>query len=127
MKVIKRDCSEAEFDKNKIYDAIMKAMTFGSGIVKPDIAREIATEIESEAKYIEDLDIYTIESMVFEKLIGKNETLTAKAYEGYRRVREFQRDVKNSTDESIMELLSGKSEYWNEENSNIRSCQTAIP
>lgn len=118
MKVIKRDCSEAEFDKNKIYDAIMKAMTFGSGIVKPDIAREIAAEIESEAKYIEDLDIYTIESMVFEKLIGKNETLTAKAYEGYRRVREFQRDVKNSTDESIMELLSGKSEYWNEENSN---------
>lgn len=118
MKVIKRDCSEAEFDKNKIYDAIMKAMTFGSGIVKPEIAREIAAEIESEAKYIEDLDIYTIESMVFEKLIGKNETLTAKAYEGYRRVREFQRDVKNSTDESIMELLSGKSEYWNEENSN---------
>lgn len=118
MKVIKRDCSEAEFDKNKIYDAIMKAMTFGSGIVKPDIAREIAAEIEGEAKYIEDLDIYTIESMVFEKLIGKNETLTAKAYEGYRRVREFQRDVKNSTDESIMELLSGKSEYWNEENSN---------
>lgn len=118
MKVIKRDCSEAEFDKNKIYDAVMKAMTFGSGIVKPEIAREIAAEIESEAKYIEDLDIYTIESMVFEKLIGKNETLTAKAYEGYRRVREFQRDVKNSTDESIMELLSGKSEYWNEENSN---------
>ena len=74
MKVIKRDCSEVEFDKNKIYDAIMKAMTFGSGIVKPDIAREIAIEIESEAKYIEDLDIYTIESMVFEKLIGKNET-----------------------------------------------------
>lgn len=118
MKVIKRDCSEAEFDKNKIYDAIMKAMTFGSGIVKSDIAKEIAAEIESEAKYIEDLDIYTIESMVFEKLIGKNETLTAKAYEGYRRVREFQKDVKNSTDESIMELLSGKSEYWNEENSN---------
>lgn len=118
MKVIKRDCSEAEFDRNKIYEAIMKAMTFGSGIIKPDIAEEIATEIESEAKYIEDLDIYAIESMVFEKLIGKNETLTAKAYEGYRRVREFQRDVRNSTDDSIMELLSGKNEYWNEENSN---------
>ena len=118
MKITKRDCSEVEFDKNKIYEAIMKAMTFGSGIIKPDIAKEIAAEIESEAHYIEDLDIYRIESMVFEKLIGKNETLTAKAYEGYRRVREFQRDVKNSTDESIMELLTRKSDYWNEENSN---------
>ena len=118
MKIIKRDCSEVEFDKNKIYDAIMKAMTFGSGIIKPEIAKEIATEIESEAEYIKDLDIYTVESMVFEKLVGKNEILTAKAYEGYRRVREFQRDTKNSTDESIMELLSGESDYWNNENSN---------
>lgn len=118
MKIIKRDCSEVEFDKNKIYDAIMKAMTFGSGIIKPEVAKEIAAEIESEAEYIKDLDIYSVESMVFEKLVGKNEILTAKAYEGYRRVREFQRDTKNSTDESIIELLSGESDYWNNENSN---------
>lgn len=118
MKIIKRDCSEVEFDKNKIYDTIMKAMTFGSGIIKPEVAKEIAAEIESEAEYIKDLDIYSVESMVFEKLVGKNEILTAKAYEGYRRVREFQRDTKNSTDESIIELLSGESDYWNNENSN---------
>ena len=118
MKIIKRDCSEAEFDKMKIYNAIMKAMTYGSGIIKPEIAKEIANEIESEAEFITDLDIHRVESMVFEKLIGKGQTLTAKAYEGYRSVREFQRDTKNSTDESIMELLSGKSDYWNNENSN---------
>lgn len=118
MKIIKRDRSEAEFDKNKIYEAIMKAMTFGSGIIKPNVASEIASEIEGEAQFINDLDIHTVESMVFDKLINKNEPLTAKAYEGYRRVREFQRNVKNSTDESVMELLSGESEYWNEENSN---------
>ena len=118
MKIIKRDRSEAEFDKNKIYEAIMKAMTFGSGIIKPNVACEIASEIEGEAQFINDLDIHTVESMVFDKLINKNEPLTAKAYEGYRRVREFQRNVKNSTDESVMELLSGESEYWNEENSN---------
>lgn len=105
MKIIKRDRSEAEFDKNKIYDAIMKAMTFGSGIIKPNVAKEIASEIEGEAQSINDLDIHTVESMVFDKLISKNEPLTAKAYEGYRRVREFQRNVKNSTDESVMELL----------------------
>ncbi len=118
MKIIKRDCSEVEFDKSKIYEAIMKAMRFGSGIVKPDVAREIASEIEAEAQYIGDLDIYAVESMVFEKLVGKGESLTAKAYEGYRSVREFQREVKNSTDDSVVELLNGKSEYWNDENSN---------
>lgn len=118
MQIIKRDCSEVEFNKEKIYEAIMKAMTYGSGIIKPEIAREIANEIESEAEFIADLDIHRVESMVFEKLIGKGQTLTAKAYEGYRSVREFQRDTKNSTDESIMELLSGKSDYWNNENSN---------
>lgn len=118
MKIIKRDCSEVEFDKSKIFEAIMKAMRFGSGIIKPAIAREIASEIEAEAQYINDLDIYIVESMVFEKLIGKGETLTAKAYEGYRSVREFQREVKNSTYDSIIELLNGKSEYWNDENSN---------
>ena len=106
------------FNKEKIYEAIMKAMTFGSGIIKPEIARNIASEIESEARNVNDLDIYMVEAMVFEKLIAKGEILTAKSYEGYRRVREFQRDVKNSTDESIMELLEHNSEYWNEENSN---------
>ena len=118
MKIIKRNCSEVDFDKNKIYEAIMKAMKFGSGIVKPDIAKEIADEIEQEAKYIECLDIYRVESMVFERLIEKNENLTAKAYEGYRSIREYQRDVINSTDQSIAELLSGESDYWNNENSN---------
>lgn len=118
MNIIKRDCSEATFNKEKIYDAIMKAMTFGSGIIKPEIARNIASEIESEVQGVNDLDIYMVEEMVFEKLISKGEVLTAKSYEGYRRVREFQRDVKNSTDESIMELLEHNSEYWNEENSN---------
>lgn len=118
MKIIKRDCSEVDFNKDKIYEAIMKAMTFGSGIIKPIIAKEIADEIEMEVQDVQDLDIYLVESMVFDKLIAKGENLTAKSYEGYRRVREFQRDVKNSTDESVIELLEGKSEYWNEENSN---------
>lgn len=46
MKVIKRDCSEVDFQKEKIVNAIMKAMTNGSGIVMPNIAEEIADEIE---------------------------------------------------------------------------------
>lgn len=118
MKIIKRDCSVVDFDKNKIYEAIMKAMTFGSGIVKESIARTIANEIQVEAEEIVDLSIYDVESLVFQKLIAKNEVLTAKAYEGYRRVREFQRDVRNSTDDSTLDMLTGVSEYYNDENSN---------
>ena len=31
MKIIKRDCTEVEFDKEKIYNAILNAMKFGVG------------------------------------------------------------------------------------------------
>lgn len=118
MRVVKRDCTEVDFDKNKIYIAILKAMEFGSGIVKCEIAKKIADEIEDEYSSKTEIDIHMIESIVFNKLIDYGERLTAKAYEGYRKVREFQHEVTNSTDKSIVELLSGKSEYWNDENSN---------
>ena len=117
-KVIKRDCTEVEFDKNKITNAILKAMQNGSGIIKPKIAENIANEIYETHKGDEEVDISTIESEVFDKLINKKQRLTAKAYEGYRKVREFQRENENTTDEQIQELLSGTSDYWNNENSN---------
>lgn len=118
MKVIKRDCTEVEFDKSKISKAILKAMKYGSGIIRPKIAECIAEEIQEECKDKEDVNISEIESMVYDKLITKKQRLTAKAYEGYRSVREFQRENLNTTDEQIEELLSGSSDYWNNENSN---------
>lgn len=120
-KVIKRDCSEVNFDKSKISTAILKAMKNGSGIVKPKIADDIANEIEEECKDKEDVSISDIESMVYDKLITKKQRLTAKAYEGYRSIREFQRENENTTDSEIDELLDGESEYWNTENSNKNS------
>lgn len=118
MKVIKRDCSEVDFQKEKIINAIMKAMTNGSGIVKPDIAKEVADEIEESCNSRNELSISDIETMVYDKLIEKGQRLTAKAYEGYRSIREFQRENENTTDAEIEELLSGTSEYWTTENSN---------
>ena len=120
-KVIKRDCSEVDFDKLKISDAILKAMKNGSGIVKPKIAEDIADEIENECKDKDEVSISDIESMVYDKLITKKQRLTAKAYEGYRSIREFQRENENTTDSEIDELLDGESEYWNTENSNKNS------
>lgn len=118
MQVIKRDCTEVDFDKSKITNAILKAMKNGSGIVKPKIAEDIANEIEKECQDKEDVDISDIESMVYDKLITKKQRLTAKAYEGYRSIREFQRENENTIDTEIEELLTGTSEYWITENSN---------
>lgn len=118
MIVIKRDCTEAEFNKNKIYNAIMKAMKNGSGIIKPKIAEDIANDIYEENKDKDEISISEIEDMVYDKLITKRQRLTAKAYEGYRSIREFQRENDNTIDGQISELLSGTSDYWNNENSN---------
>lgn len=118
VRVIKRDCSEVDFDNNKISTAILKAMKNGSGIVKPKIAESIADEIEEECKDREEIDISEIEAMVFDKLITKKQRLTARAYEGYRSTREFQRENENTVDTEISELLSGTSDYWKNENSN---------
>ncbi len=117
-KVIKRDCSEVDFDKSKISTAILKAMKNGSGIVKPKIADDIADEIEEEYKNKEDVSISDIESMVYDKLITKKQRLTAKAYEGYRSIREFQRENENTTDIEIHDLVEDKDEYWKDENAN---------
>lgn len=117
-KVIKRDCYEVDFDKSKISTAILKAMKNGSGIVKPKIAEDIANEIEEECKDKDEVSISDIESMVYDKLITKKQRLTAKAYEGYRSIREFQRENENTTDEEIHNLVEDKDEYWKDENAN---------
>lgn len=88
------------------------------GIIKKDIAQTIADEIYNECQDREEVSISDIELMVYDKLITKKQRLTAKAYEGYRSIREFQRENFNTTDEQIGELLSGTSDYWNNENSN---------
>ena len=41
-KVIKRDCTEVDFQKEKISNAILKAMKNGSGIVNPKMSEDSA-------------------------------------------------------------------------------------
>lgn len=116
--VVKRDCSEQAFDESKIYNAIMKAMKNGSGIIKPKIAESIAKEIHEECKNKESVDISDIELMVFDKLITKKQRLTARAYEGYRNTREFQRENNNTTDDDVIDLVNGNNDYLMHENAN---------
>lgn len=118
--VIKRDASAEAFDKNKIIKAVTSAME-DCGCVKENIACKIAEEIENElnnTSYDVQIDITQIETKVFEKLISHRQRLAAKAYEGYRSIREFQRNIDNTTDNELLSLLNDSNDYWKTENSN---------
>ena len=117
MKVVKRNGSLAGFDKNKIYNAIMKAMKNGSGIVKPNIAKKIADEIEEEFSDRDEIRISEIETAVFDKLISKKQKITAKAYESYRAIQEFKRN-RTELDKIIEGIVDGTNEEAINENSN---------
>ena len=117
MKVVKRNGSLAGFDKNKIYNAIMKAMKNGSGIVKPNIAKKIADEIEEEFADRDEIRISEIETAVFNKLIAKKQKITAKAYESYRAIQEFKRN-RTELDKIIEGIVDGTNEEAINENSN---------
>lgn len=119
MKVIKRDGREVDFDKMKIEQAILKAMK-SSGFIKHKIASEIA-EVEHE-KYKNDntVNISQIEKDIPIELISRKQKHTALAYEGYRSIREYQREI-NTIDESVLSLLGRdlKNEVmWDNSNKN---------
>lgn len=117
MKVIKRDGRVVDFDKSKITAAIMKAMKNGSGIVKMNIAEAIANEIDEESQDLAEITIHEIENSVYSKLITRKQKLTAKAYEGYRAVREYQRQH-NTIDNKVLGIIDGTNEASLSENSN---------
>lgn len=118
LNIIKRDGSIAEFDKTKIENAILKAMKYGSGIYEEEIANQIANQIEVKCNENPHLStVNQVEDMVYESLINHKHELTAKAYEGYRAVQSFKREV-NTTDDSILGLLDNSNEDVINENSN---------
>ena len=68
LNIIKRDGNIVEFNKEKIENAILKAMKYGSGVYIPEIAKDIATEIEDT--YINNTTtptVYKVEVMVYTK------------------------------------------------------------
>lgn len=119
IKIVKRDGSLADFDKSKIMSAIMKAMRYGSGIVKQEIAFLITNECDMlfNVKAKDNPTVKQIEDYVYHALVNYGQKETAKSYEGYRAVQEFKRNT-NTTDESIMTLVENLNEEVMKENSN---------
>ena len=121
MLIIKRDGKKVEFDKNKIEKAILKAMKYGSGIIRRDTAKSIADYIEKSLS--EDNAIPTVEQVekiVYYELLNNNQIETAKSYEAFRAVQAFKRE-ENTTDESVLSLINNNNDDVASENSNKNS------
>lgn len=118
MKVIKRTGECVDFDKNKIVVAIEKAMHSSSGVYEEGQAERIASEIEDFARVInEPMTIHGIEEQVYYKLLQYNNPATAKAYESYRSVQAFKRQI-NTIDDEIVGILNRSNTSVMDENSN---------
>ena len=117
MNVIKRDNTIEEFDKNKIKLAVLKAFLEVDGedtSYSKEKARDIANHIESLNK---DMNVEEIQDIVVNKLMASSRKDVAARYVEYRYKRKLIRES-NTTDKTILELISGTSDYWNNENSN---------
>ena len=128
--VVKRNGKVVPFNKEKISTAILKAMRYGSGVEKEKIANDIANEIEAELQDIKEVAISEIENLVYNKLISKKQRVTAKAYEDYRAVREYQRQH-NTIDNKVLGIIDGTNKASLSENSNknealISTCRDLV-
>lgn len=116
--VIKRNGQAVSFDKTKIVQAIHKAMHSSTGIYVAGQAEEIADEIESFAQSIsEPMTIYGIEEQVYYKLLNRGNPATAKAYESYRSVQAYKRQM-NTIDHDVVGILNRSNVGVMDENSN---------
>ena len=123
MNVIKRDGRIVEIDTTKIENAIHAAFKSIDGEIS-EYAKEKAGTISSyiEGYYLdvnETPNIEEIQDLVEKGLMATKRKDVAKAYVLYRNKRNLARG--NSTDEEVLELLGGQSDYWNNENSNKNS------
>lgn len=126
LKVIKRNGNLVDFDKSKISTAIQKAMIAGIGKSNQKIADNIATKIQTELEEKDqtEVSIYDIETMVYNQLIKNKKSQVAKAYEGYRAVREYQRKS-NTIDQKVLGVVKGdNSDIKDNSNKNTKLIST---
>lgn len=117
VKVIKRNGTTVDFDRQKIANAIRKA-----NLAVEEGERISEEDIESIVQTIEDkkrprLLVEDIQDMVEHELMQKQKYTLAKAYIIYRYNRALVRKA-NTTDESILSLIKNSNKELAEENSN---------
>lgn len=115
--VKKRDGRKVQYDENKIINAINKAnaeVTESERVTHEKIL-EIVSEVETTLK--NNLTVEGIQDFIEQKLMEDNKYVLAKKYIIYRYKRALVRKA-NTTDDSILSLISNKNKEVGEENSN---------
>ena len=115
--VVKRDGSVVFFNRNKIYEAILKAndeVDVNARVSLYDINRIIEIVMLQKQPQI---NVEEIQDIVVHKMMEYGYYEVANKYITYRYKRELVR-ASNSTDESILSLIRGENKELEEENSN---------
>lgn len=120
MQVIKRDGRKVEFNANRIKNAMIKAFEEVKGN-NSELIEDFKLLCDKVGKQIQSLNkkelkVDDIQDIVESKLMGSKYKDIAKAYIRYRKDRDDARE--NTIDKTVMEITSGISDYWNNENSN---------
>lgn len=113
-KVIKRDGREVEFDKNKIVNAIRKAMQSVNLTTMNGLEKKIADEIYNLNSTIE---VEKIQDIIEKKLMTSDYKDVAKAYIIYRNERTKNREKKSNILKKVMVRVN--SEIDNRSNANV--------
>ena len=120
MNVIKRDGSEAVFDSQKIYNAILGVnndLKEGEKISGEDAQRMTDHVVQTCNTFKRTLNVEEIQDIVEKELMIAGRYEAAKQYVVYRYKRSIARQ-KNTTDDKILSLINCDNEEVKQENSN---------
>ena len=119
MQVIKRDGRKVEFDKDKIKEAVLKALNeVYPNANKGNIyaANYVCEKVCNSIDRLNEISVEQIQDVVENILMGYD-TVTAKAYITYRYKRELARRS-HTTDDEILSIIDYTNEEVKQENSN---------
>ena len=119
MQVIKRDGRLMEFKRERIVDAISKAMSHTLEGIDLDLANKIADSVEKQFENQIQVSVYEIQDAVEKKLMGSSRKEVAQSYITYR----YNRDVarKSKTREMFIDIISAKANDITRENANMNA------
>lgn len=109
MQVVKRDGRVMEFCKDRIVDAIIKAMQQTPEGVDRDMAEKIAISIEKQLEDRGEVSVYELQDLVEKKLMASSRKEVATSYITYRYIRDIAR--KSRTKDVFLDIITSKSNY----------------
>lgn len=122
VKVIKRDGRIVDFDRQRIVNAISKAMK-ECGVDSIEVADAISQDITEQMKHKDTWEVDAIQNLVENKLMVSNMPDVARAYIIYRDKRDKARN--SNSDQVISDIIAAKKNDVTRENANSDSTTPA--